>query len=105
MSCGRSRYSKIRSNSANEVWTSFEIWSIDPIGKKMRDCSVVNATIVPAVIAAGLFEVTQPTTRYVSAGMIEKNVPTIAKNDWPIMVWRIVKPVSRWFSLLNRSIS
>ena len=86
MSCGRSRYSKIRSNNANEVCTSFEICSIDPIGKKIRDCRVVKATIVPAVIAAGLFDVTHPTTRYVSAGMIEKNVPTIAKNDWPIIV-------------------
>ncbi len=87
-----SRYSKIRSNRANEVCTSFEICSIEPIGKKIRDWSVVNATIVPAVIAVGCSDVTYPTTRYASAGMMEKNVPTIAKNDCPIIVWRIVRP-------------
>jgi hypothetical protein len=63
MSCGISRYSKIRSNSANEVCTSLEICSIEPIGKKIRDCSVVNATIVPAVIALGCW--TSPTDHQV----------------------------------------
>ncbi len=37
--------------------------------------------------------------------MIEKNVPTSAKNDRPIIVWRSRKPVSRSFSLRNRPIS
>ena len=37
-------------------------------------------------------------SRYTSAGVIEKNVPTIAKNDRPIIVLRICRPVSRSFS-------
>ena len=37
--------------------------------------------------------------------MIEKNVPTSAKNDRPIIVWRSRKPVSRTFSSWNRSLS
>ena len=37
--------------------------------------------------------------------MIEKNVPTIAKNERPIIVCRICSPVSRSFSPWNRSIS
>ncbi len=48
MSWGMSRYSKIRSNRANEVCTSFETCSIDPIGKKIRDWRVVKATSDPA---------------------------------------------------------
>ncbi len=60
-----SRYSKIRSNRANEDWISVETWSIDPIGKNRRDWSVVNATIVPAVIEelAGSASITHPATR------------------------------------------
>ena len=34
----------MRSNSANELWTSVETCSIEPIGKNSRACSVVNAT-------------------------------------------------------------
>ncbi len=41
----------MRSNRAIEEWTSVDTCSIDPIGKNRRDCSVVNATIVPAVSA------------------------------------------------------
>ena len=37
--------------------------------------------------------------------MIEKIVPITAKNDRPIIVWRIWRPVSRSFSPWNRSIS
>ena len=39
------------------------------------------------------------------AGVMEKNVPTTAKNDCPIIVWRIVRSVSRWFSSRYREIS
>ena len=53
MSWGMSRYSKIRSNSAKEVWTSLDTWSMEPMGKKILDCSVVNETIPPAVMAPG----------------------------------------------------
>ncbi len=96
----------MRSNSAIEDWISVETWSIEPIGKNSRDCSVVNATIVPAVsgLAASSLS-THPATRYTSAGVIEKNVPTTAKNERPIIVWRICSPVSRSFSPWNRSIS
>ena len=37
--------------------------------------------------------------------MIEKKVPTTAKNDRPIIVWRICRPVRRSFSSRNRPIS
>ena len=53
----------MRSNSAIDDWISVETWSIEPIGKNSRDCSVVNATIVPAVIASGLLLSTHPATR------------------------------------------
>ena len=46
--------------------------------------------MVPAVIAGRrVVRFTIPATRYTSAGMIEKNVPTTAKNDRPIIVCRI----------------
>ena len=44
------------------------------------------------VLGLGLFELCQPATRYTSAGVIEKKIPTIAKNDRPIIVWRICRP-------------
>ncbi len=37
--------------------------------------------------------------------MIEKKVPTTAKKYRPIIVWRICRPVSLWFSSRNRPIS
>ncbi len=66
ISCFRSRYSKIRSNNANDVCTSVVTWSIEPIGKNSRACSVVNATNVPELMMSwglGLFELCQPATR------------------------------------------
>ena len=47
ISCGISRYSKIRSNSARAPWISTCTFSSCPSGKKSRDWSVVKATIVP----------------------------------------------------------
>ncbi len=47
MSTGMSRYSKIRTNSACEVWMSTPTDSRLCIGKNIRVCSVVNATRVP----------------------------------------------------------
>ena len=82
----------MRSNKANRLWTSVDTCSIEPIGKNSLDCSVVNATIVPASIALTSVDSCQPATRYTSAGVIEKNVPTTAKNDRPIIVWRICSP-------------
>ena len=52
MSCGICRYSKMRSNSASEPCTSTLTCSMLPMGKKRRLCSVVNATMVPAVMPA-----------------------------------------------------
>ena len=97
----------MRSNKAIDEWTSVETCSIEPIGKNRRDCSVVNATIVPAVIVlpVGSRLITHAATRYTKAGVIEKNVPTIAKNDRPIIVWRICRPVRRSFSSRKRPIS
>ncbi len=103
-----SRYSKIRSKRANEDCTSVETWSIEPMGKNRRDWSVVKPTSMPAWIAGlpgGCPLFTQPATRYTRAGVIEKNVPTTAKNDRPIIVCRICRPVRRTFSSRNRSIS
>ena len=50
MSTGRSRYSKIRSNSASEASMSAWTPSSDWIGNSSRVCSVVNATTVPIEI-------------------------------------------------------
>ena len=50
MSTGWSRYSKIRSNSASDVWTSRLTPSSEPTGKNRRVCSVVNATRVATEI-------------------------------------------------------
>ena len=62
--------------------------------------------MLPAVIVAGPGRLKMiPATRYTSAGVIEKNVPTTAKKDRPIIVWRICRPVSRSFSWLKRPIS
>ena len=48
----RSRYSKMRANSAAEVCTS-RATRISPMsGMSSRACTVVNATIVPAVITS-----------------------------------------------------
>jgi len=51
MSTGVSRYSKIRSKSASEVWMSRPTPSSEPTGKNRRACSVVNATSVATSIA------------------------------------------------------
>ena len=48
-----SRYSKTRSNSADELWMSTPTLSSDWIGQKIRVCSVVKATTVPMEIASG----------------------------------------------------
>jgi hypothetical protein len=51
MSTGRSRYSKIRVNSASEVWMSIPTLSSDWSGKNRRVWSCVKATSVPIEIA------------------------------------------------------
>jgi hypothetical protein len=61
MSTGRSRYSKIRSKSASELWTSTEMLSRLPIGAKSRVWSVVKATSVPTISFGGVpFATSQP---------------------------------------------
>jgi hypothetical protein len=55
-----------------------------PSGKKRRLWRVVNATIVPADGAFGLpFAASVPASQYTNAGMIEKIVPMIMKNQRP----------------------
>ena len=51
MSTGRSRYSKIRSNSASDASTSAPVESRLWIGNSSRVWSCVNATTVPIEIA------------------------------------------------------
>ena len=53
----------MRSKSANDEWISVETCSIEPIGKNSRDCSVVNATMSPAVSESLPLLSTQPATR------------------------------------------
>ncbi len=50
-STGRSRYSKIRANSASELITETPVLSRPVSGRKRLFCRVVNATRVPMVIA------------------------------------------------------
>ena len=48
---------------------------------------MVNPTSMPDWITAEpWFELTQPATRYTSAGVIEKKKPISAKNERPIIV-------------------
>jgi hypothetical protein len=54
MSTGRSRYSKMRSNSASEVWTSRPTDRSDCMGNSSRVCRVEKATTVPSDTAPAL---------------------------------------------------
>src|SRR5439155_22479770 len=83
-----------------------ETWGIGPIRKNRRDWRVAKPTSMPDWMTADpWFELTHPATRYTSAGVIEKKKPISAKNDRPIIVWRISRPVSRSFSPWYRSTS
>ena len=80
----------MRSNSASEPWISTWIPSSWPSGKNSRLWSVVKATIVPADGAFGLpLAASVPASQYTNAGMIEKIVPMIMKNQRPTIAWRI----------------
>jgi hypothetical protein len=69
------------------------------VGNSSRVCSVVNATIVPAVTAVPLpATMRNPATRYTSAGVTPRNVCTTAKNDCPVMAWRTWRSTCRAFS-------
>ncbi len=59
----RSRYAKIRANSASEVCTSSATRSRLTIGNSSRVCSVVNATSVPADSSPLLPPAVSPATR------------------------------------------
>ncbi len=73
-----------------------------PSGKKSRLWSVVNATITPAVGASGLpLAASVPATQYTKAGMIEKIVPMIMKNQRPTIAWRIWSCDRRLFKARN----
>ena len=50
-STGRSRYSKIRANSASELITETPVLSSPVSGRNRLFCRVVNAISVPMVIA------------------------------------------------------
>ena len=58
----------------------------------------------PAVGAAGLpAAAIVPASQYTNAGMIEKIVPMIAKNQRPTIAWRICSLASERLSARNRS--
>jgi hypothetical protein len=91
MSTGMSRYSKTRSNSAEELLRSTPTLSSDWIGQKMRVCSVVNATTVPIETAPP----SRPANRYTSAGITAKEVWTVAIIQRPAMRERTSRSASR----------
>ncbi len=92
----------MRSNSAREPWISTWTLSSWPIGKNSRLWSVVNATMSPAVGALGSpFAASVPASQYTNAGVIEKIVPMIMKNQRPTMAWRIWSRASSRFNALN----
>ena len=95
MSTRRSRYSKIRSKSASELWTSIEIESRLPIGAKRRAWSVVNATSVPIVIAVEPCESAKPPTQYTAAGMNANTIWIDAIIQRPVIRLRTSSPASR----------
>ncbi len=56
---------------------------------------MVNATISPMVGAVGSFWMaSQPASQYTNAGVMEKIVPMIMKNQRPTMAWRICRAAS-----------
>ena len=58
----------------------------------------MNATTVPALGASGLpFAARVPASQYTKAGMIEKTVPMIMKNQRPTIAWRIWRAARRRF--------
>ena len=59
----KSRYSKMRANSASEVWMSSATRMRPMSGMSSRACTVVNATIVPAVIVSVPPAMRNPETR------------------------------------------
>ena len=73
-----------------------------PIGKKSRLWRVVNATMSPAVGADGSpAAASAPASQYTNAGVIEKIVPMMAKNQRPTIAWRICSFASARLSALN----
>ncbi len=105
MSTGRSRYSKIRPNSASEVWTSRPTFSSDWIGNSRRVCSVVKATTVPIEIALPPEPWSTPENRYTSAGMIAKLICTEAMRQRPAIRARTSRSASSPDSPLKRRTS
>ena len=95
----------MRSKSASELCTSIEIESRLPIGANRRACSVVNATIVPIVIAVEPFESANPATQYTAAGMNAKTIWIDAIIQRPVIRLRTSSPASRCDSPSNRSAS
>ena len=80
----------MRSNNASEPWISTCTLSSWPSGKKSRLWSVVKATITPAVGADGSpLAASVPASQYTNAGVIEKIVPMIMKNQRPTIACRI----------------
>ena len=74
-----------------------------PIGKNSRLWRVVKATMSPAVGADGSPAAARaPASQYTNAGVIEKIVPMMAKNQRPTIAWRIWSFASSRLSARNR---
>ena len=56
-------------------------------GNRSRACTVVNATMVPAVMSGEPPTSSHPATRYTMAGIADRKMLTIAKNHWPLICW------------------
>src|SRR2546421_6953102 len=105
MSTGWSRYSKIRSKSANEVCTSSPTPSSEPTGKKSRVCSVVKATSVAIEKVCEPLASARPPNQYTAAGMTAKLVWIEAITQRPAIRWRTSRSASRCESASKRSAS
>ena len=69
-----------------------------------RACTVVKATIVPAVMGTSP-RMRNAETRYTIAGMMARNICTVAKNHCPLICKRTWRPTWVSFSALYRPVS
>ena len=94
----------MRANRASEVCTSSETRSRLTVGNNSRACSVVNATIVPALRprAGGDQEPGHEVDQ--RRGHPEERLTT-AKNDCPVIAWRTWRSTCRAFSARYRCTS
>ena len=95
----------MRAKSAPEVWRSSATRMRPRSGNSSRACTVVKATIVPALMSFAPPRMSQPATRYTMAGMLDRKTLTIAKNHWPLIDWLTWRRIWFWFSSSYRPTS